>query len=128
MHDLILNGRRVVTVRTSEDGFTWLPDTASQYFEKPEYHNNMRLLRGRLVPIEFQISPDDEDPPDLEFYSGSTFAHEGRYYMHMNNYAGSFIPARHRPDARQRPRRVPALRTLDQPRRTELEPNLAYCR
>ena len=51
----------------------------------------MRLLRGRLVPIEFQISPDDEDPPDLEFYSGSTFAHEGRYYMHMNNYAGSFI-------------------------------------
>ena len=91
VHDLVLNGRRVVTIRTSQDGFRWTPDTASQYFEKPEYHNNMRLLRGRLVPIEFQISPDDEDPPDLEFYSANAFAYAGRYYLHVNNYAGSFI-------------------------------------
>ena len=45
------------------------------------------------MPPEYQITPDDQDPPDLEFYAGYVFEYEGRYFMNMLNYAPSLLPA-----------------------------------
>ena len=92
VNDLHYNTRRVVTLRSSEDGFVWHPDTEDRaHTGEHEIFNNMRISRGRLVPVEHQITPDPDDPPDLEFYSACVFEYEDRYFMQMNNYAGSFI-------------------------------------
>ena len=86
-------GLRVITLRTSADGLHWVPDVASDYKKGGERVNG-RLIRtgGPLVPMEFQIAPDELDPPDLEFYASTPFEHEGRYYLSMLNYAGCFVP------------------------------------
>ena len=91
--ELMQDARRVLTLRTSPDGFQWQPDAVSAY-QKGGERIEGRLVRcgGPLVPVEYQISPDELDPPDLEFYAGTPFEYEGRYYLLMLNYAGSFIP------------------------------------
>ena len=92
VNELFLNARRVVTIRTSPDGFTWTPDLPSHYRRGMERRNGMRLIHAPLIPPEYQISPDELDPPDLEFYVAEPFEYEGRYFMTASNYAGSFIP------------------------------------
>src|SRR5579872_3382165 len=89
--ELFANARRVITVRTSPDGFHWTPDDPSYYKRNatvpPGRKDGFRHVVGPLVPVEFQIIPDELDPPDMEFYAGDGFVHEGRYYMLMLNYA-----------------------------------------
>ncbi len=93
--ELMRDARRVVTLRASADGFRWEPAVASAYQKGSERDSEGRLVRvgGPLVPVEYQIIPDELDPPDLEFYAGTPFEYAGRYYMLMLNYAGSYIPA-----------------------------------
>jgi hypothetical protein len=92
--ELMRDARRVLTIRASSDGFRWEPDVASAYQQGSERVDG-RLVRvgGPLVPVEYQILPDELDPPDLEFYAGTPFEYAGRYYLQMLNYAGSYIPA-----------------------------------
>ena len=92
--ELIQDGRRVITLRTSPDGFHWTPDAAAAYKQGGERLESGRLNRvgGPLVPVEYQILPDEIDPPDMEFYACTPFEHEGRYYLSMLNYAGAFVP------------------------------------
>ena len=92
--ELIQDGRRVITLRSSPDGERWTPDTAAAYKQGAERSESGRMTRlgGPLVPVEHQILPDDLDPPDLEFYACTPFEHEGRYYLCMLNYAGAFVP------------------------------------
>lgn len=91
--ELFANARRVVTLRMSPDGFHWTPDAPSFYKRNatvpPGRKDGFRHIVGPLVPVEFQIIPDELDPPDLEFYAGDGFVHEGRYYLLMLNYAAS---------------------------------------
>ena len=91
--ELLQDSRRVITLRTSADGFHWVPDVASEYRKGGERVDG-RLIRagGPLVPMEFQIAPDELDPPDIEFYACTPFEYEGRYYLSMLNYAGCFVP------------------------------------
>ena len=42
---------------------------------------------GPFIPVEHLIRPDELDPPELEFYRGIGFSHEGRCYMMVLNYA-----------------------------------------
>jgi hypothetical protein len=94
--ELFANARRVVTLRSSPDGFHWTPDAPSFYRRNekipPGQREGRRQVEGPLVPVEFQISPDEMDPPDLEFYAGDGFLYEGRYYLLMLNYAASAVP------------------------------------
>jgi hypothetical protein len=94
--ELFANARRVMTLRTSPDGFHWTPDAPSFYRRGEKVPAGMndgwRQVLGPLVPVEYQISPDEHDPPDLEFYAGDGFVYEGRYYLLMLNYAASAIP------------------------------------
>ena len=55
--------------------------------------DGVKRFGGPAVPPEYQITPDDQDPPDLEFYAGYVFEYEGRYFMNMMNYAPSLLPA-----------------------------------
>jgi hypothetical protein len=94
--ELFANARRVLTLRTSPDGFHWTPDAPS-YYRRGERipvgrTDGWREVLGPLVPVEYQIAPDDQDPPELEFYAGDGFVYEGRYYLLMLNYAASAIP------------------------------------
>ena len=92
--ELMHDARRVVTLRASSDGFHWEPDAASAYQKgSVRIEGHLARVGGPLVPVEFQIIPDELDPPDLEFYAGTPFEYAGRYYLLMLNYAGSFIPA-----------------------------------
>jgi hypothetical protein len=93
--ELFADARRVVTLRSSPDGFHWTPNVAEldrKNERKTEGSDAGRIVGGPLVPDEFQISPDENDPPDLEFYAGDGFHYEGRYYLLMLNYAASSIP------------------------------------
>ena len=93
--ELFSNARRVITQRSSADGFHWVPDSPAFYrrnANNPPGQVSGRRVGGPLVPEEFQLSPDELDPPDLEFYAGDGFLYEGRYYMLMLNYAASVIP------------------------------------
>jgi hypothetical protein len=95
--ELFANARRVMTIRTSPDGFHWTPDDPSYYKRNakspPGHGDGFRHIEGPLVPVEFQVIPDELDPPDMEFYAGDGFAYEGRYYFLMLNYAASALPA-----------------------------------
>jgi hypothetical protein len=93
--ELFANARRVVTLRSSSDGFHWTPDSPSYYRRNESYAKGSsygRHVDGPLVPVEFQISPDEQDPPDIEFYAGDGFHYADRYYLLVLNYAASAIP------------------------------------
>ena len=90
--ELALDARRVVTVRTSADGFHWEPDDPDWSRRGAEFVGGMMRMGGPFVPVEYQIMPDELDPPDMEFYAGQAFEYEERYYMMMMNYAGCFLP------------------------------------
>ena len=90
VNELFLNARRVLTVRTSPDGFTWTPQIASDYKVNKEIVRGMRILHAPLLSAEYQLEQNEWDPPDMEFYNGHPFVYEGRYFMGVNNYSGSF--------------------------------------
>ena len=52
----------------------------------------MRKVGGPLVPREFHVAPDADDPPDLEFYASWPFTYAGRYFLNVLTYCGSFLP------------------------------------
>ena len=87
------DARRVVTIRTSPDGCRWEPDDPDWSRRGTEEIDGVKRFGGPAVPPEYQITPDDQDPPDLEFYAGYVFEYEGRYFMNMLNYAPSLLPA-----------------------------------
>ncbi len=68
--------RRVCSVRWSEDGDHWEP-SAPVLIHKGE----------PLLPVELLITPDQNDPPDLEFYRGVGFGYADRCFLQMLNYA-----------------------------------------
>lgn len=68
--------RRVLSIRTSEDGVHWQPDYEVRF-------------RKMLAPEDDLITPDERDPPDLEFYWFREFRYCGRYVGMMLNYAPS---------------------------------------
>lgn len=90
VNELFLNARRVLTVRTSPDGFSWTPQIASDYKVDKEVRRGMRIVHAPLLSAEYQLEQNEIDPPDMEFYNGSPFEYEGRYFMGVNNYSGSF--------------------------------------
>jgi hypothetical protein len=59
-------GRRVITIRRSHDGATWTPEW-----------NDWTL--GPDFPKELMLTPDANDPVDLEFYWFTPFPYEDRY-------------------------------------------------
>jgi hypothetical protein len=59
-------GRRVITIRRSHDGATWNPDWKG-------------WTLGPDFPKEMTLTPDANDPADLEFYWFSAFPYEDRY-------------------------------------------------
>ena len=59
-------GRRVITIRRSHDGVTWTPQW-----------NDWTL--GPDFPRELMLTPDANDPVDLEYYWFSPFPYEDRY-------------------------------------------------
>ena len=92
VNELFLNVRRVVSIRTSADGFSWTPDLPSDYKDYKEIRRGMRIVQAPLLSADFHVGPDEHDPPDLEFYNGTVYEYEGRYIMSASDYAGSFLP------------------------------------
>ncbi|TSA30156.1 MAG: hypothetical protein D4R65_13760 [Verrucomicrobiaceae bacterium] len=74
--------RRVLAIRTSPDGLEWEP---------PDSMEDVWNRGGcwKPLPDKFLTVPDDNDPPDLEFYSGNAFWYLDRSYMMVLNYAAS---------------------------------------
>jgi len=68
--------RRVCSVRWSEDGDHWEPS------DPVLIHNGSPLL-----PVDLLVTPDKDDPPDLEFYRGVGFGYADRCFLQMLNYA-----------------------------------------
>jgi hypothetical protein len=68
--------RRVCSVRWSEDGDHWEPS------DPVLIHNGSPLL-----PVDLLVTPDQDDPPDLEFYRGVGFGYADRCFVQMLNYA-----------------------------------------
>jgi len=65
--------RRVLHFRTSRDGARWTP-------------SGDITLRGEHAPDDAVLTPDEDDPPELEFYRLTAFPYEGRYVGMMLNY------------------------------------------
>ncbi len=83
--------RRVLMLRSSPDGRHWEPseDLPDIY----DLHN-----QKATHPVEWLTTPDADDPPDLEFYSGNGFWYHDRAYMMVLNYAPSpLFPNKHAP-------------------------------
>jgi hypothetical protein len=85
--DNSLRDRRVLMLRSSPDGRHWqpsesLPDVWDHHGQKGAH------------PAGLLTTPDADDPPDLEFYSGNGFWYHDRAYMMVLNYAASPITAR----------------------------------
>jgi hypothetical protein len=70
------NMRRTMHIRTSKDGKEWTP--SDDVFSD-----------GHLMPDSVMITPDSEDPPELEFYDFAAFKYQDRYVGMMQNYAAS---------------------------------------
>jgi len=68
--------RRVTHIRTSVDGVNWDP---------PEDVG----FGGPYMPEERLIVPDEQDPPELEFYRMRAFPYGDRYVAMVLNYAPS---------------------------------------
>lgn len=83
--------RRVLSIRSSRDGRTWEPSESVS-----DIWNRGGKQKG--LPVELLTLPDEQDPPDLEFYSGNGFSHHDRCYLMVLNYAGSpLYPRKHGP-------------------------------
>lgn len=87
LKDDTLRDRRVLMLRSSPDGRRWepsesLPDVWDLHGQKGAH------------PPELLTLPDEDDPPDLEFYSGNGFWYHDRAYMMVLNYAASPLAAR----------------------------------
>jgi hypothetical protein len=86
-HGRVSNGgiaRRVLMIRSSADGRNWTPDV--------DLKNVFGLNPNQpddYYPAEWYTMPDEIDPPDLEFYSGTAFWYHDRAYMMVLNYAAS---------------------------------------
>ncbi len=79
--------RRVISVRWSKDGRNWEPS------EPVLIHAG-----GPLLPEGLLITPDENDPPDLEFYSTFGFGYYDRCFGMTLNYAASpLMPDAHGP-------------------------------
>ena len=86
-----LRDRRVLVIRSSADGRVWEPSVSL-----PDVWN--RHGKKGAIAAEHLTMPDELDPPDLEFYSGSAFWHHDRAYMMVLNYAASpLLPLKHGP-------------------------------
>ncbi len=92
VNELFLDAHRTVCIRSSPDGITWSPSAPNSYKLGMRQVRGMRKVGGPLVPREFHVAPDLEDPPDLEFYASWPFAYAGRYFLNVLTYCGSFIP------------------------------------
>lgn len=89
--DNSLRDRRVLMMRSSPDGRRWEPSVSM-----PDVWN--RNGRKGSIPAEYLTTPDANDPPDLEFYSGNAFWYYDRAYMMVLNYAASpLLPRKHGP-------------------------------
>jgi hypothetical protein len=69
--------RRVLRIITSEDGVNW--EGASRVHPK----------ENLFAPPEQLMTPDEQDPPELEFYRFTPFEYAGRWVGMMLNYAAS---------------------------------------
>ena len=76
--------RRVLHFRTSKDGVNWTPS-----------EDVARL--GYLIPEDRLVTPDDDDPPELEFYRLTAFPYADRYVGMMLNYAPTPLTSGHGP-------------------------------
>lgn len=86
-----LRDRRVLMIRSSPDGRHWEPSLSLS-----DVWN--RHKRKAALPSGVLTSPDADDPPDLEFYSGNGFWYYDRAYMMVLNYAASpLAPRKHGP-------------------------------
>ena len=94
MNELFLNVRRVLSIRTSADGFSWTPDLPSDYKDYKEVVRDMCVVQASLLSPDFHVSPDDDDPPDLEFYNGVVYEYAGRYFMAASRLCGQLFAAR----------------------------------
>lgn len=70
------NVRRVMHLRTSRDGLRWTPAEDANLFGPYPLEDNL-------------ITPDECDPPELEFYDFAAFPYLDRYVGMMQNYASS---------------------------------------
>lgn len=83
--------RRVLSIRSSPDGRTWEPSESVS-----DIWNRGGQQKG--LPVALLTLPDEQDPPDLEFYSGNGFSHHDRCYLMVLNYAGTPLhPGKHGP-------------------------------
>lgn len=86
-----LRDRRVLAIRSSTDGRQWEPAESLM-----DVWN--RLGSYRALPAELMLTPDADDPPDLEHYRGVGFWYHDRSYMVVLNYAASALtPRKHAP-------------------------------
>ena len=69
--------RRVLSIRTSEDGVHWEPG------------NDVTFAPDTFQPESRLITPDEEDPAELEFYRMTVFPYGDRWVGMMLNYAAS---------------------------------------
>lgn len=86
-----LRDRRVIAIRSSTDGRHWEPpDSLMDVWN--------RIGNYKPLPTGFMITPDADDPPDMEHYRGIGFWYHDRSYMVVLNYAASALtPRRHGP-------------------------------
>jgi hypothetical protein len=82
-----LRDRRVLMMRFSPDGRRWEPSVSML---------DVWNRNGKKAPIatEHLTLPGNDDPPDLEFYSGNAFWYHDRAYMMVLNYAASPLALR----------------------------------
>ena len=98
LNELIRDGMRTVSVRTSRDGLRWTPDDPNDFANgmQPGFDfagvAAMKRLGGPLLAREHQITRDELDPPDLEFYVARPFLYRETCFLQVLNYVGSFMP------------------------------------
>jgi hypothetical protein len=77
-----LRDRRVLAIRSSLDGRHWEPsDSLVDVWN--------RIGNYQPLPTKLMTTPDNNDPPDMEFYRGIGFWYHDRSYMLVLNYAAS---------------------------------------
>jgi hypothetical protein len=89
LNDTSFIDRRVLMMRSSPDGRHWNPSE-----DLPDVYD----LHSRKAahPTAWLTTPDGNDPPDMEFYSGTAFWYHDRAYMMVLNYAASpMFPKKH---------------------------------
>ena len=92
VNELFLDAHRTVCIRSSPDGLTWSPSAPNAYKLGMRWARGMRRVGGPLVPREFHVAADADDPPDLEFYASWPFTYAGRHFLNVLTYCGSFLP------------------------------------